>query len=90
MIETIFKGKNNIILQKENYNQNDLDQSVTVSGILEIQENNSFGFLRGKNCLSSNEDVYVSPAQIRRFNLLTGDKLEERLENLKKEKNLKL
>ena len=30
MIETIFKGKNNIILQKEkNYNQNDLDQSVT-------------------------------------------------------------
>ncbi|WP_297630190.1 transcription termination factor Rho [uncultured Clostridium sp.] len=47
----------------------------TVSGILEIQENNSFGFLRGENYLSSSSDVYVSPAQIRRFNLSTGDML---------------
>ncbi len=34
-----------------------------------------FGFLRFKNFLSSDEDVYVSPSQIRRFNLKTGDKV---------------
>ncbi|MDY6013266.1 transcription termination factor Rho [Clostridium sp.] len=75
--------------ERKNYNQNDLDQSVTVSGILEIQENNSFGFLRGKNCLSSNEDVYVSPAQIRRFNLLTGDKLEGKVREPKEGEKFK-
>ena len=75
--------------ERRNYNQNDLEQSVTVSGILEIQENNSFGFLRGKNCLSSNEDVYVSPAQIRRFNLSTGDKLEGKVREPKEGEKFK-
>ena len=32
-----------------------------------------FGFLRGDNYLSTNKDVYVSPTQIRRFRLDTGD-----------------
>lgn len=72
-----------------NHNQNDMAQAVTVSGILEIQENNSFGFLRGKNCLSSNEDVYVSPAQIRRFNLSTGDKLEGKVREPKEGEKFK-
>ena len=75
--------------ERRNYNQNDLEQSVTVSGILEIQESNSFGFLRGKNCLSSNEDVYVSPAQIRRFNLSTGDKLEGKVREPKEGEKFK-
>ncbi|MGL4875289.1 MAG: transcription termination factor Rho [Clostridium sp.] len=56
-------------------NDNFSSDVQTVSGILEIQENNSFGFLRGENYLSSSSDVYVSPAQIRRFNLSTGDML---------------
>ena len=60
-----------------------------MSGILEIQENNSFGFLRGKNCLSSSEDVYVSPAQIRRFNLSTGDKLEGKVREPKEGEKFK-
>ena len=34
-----------------------------------------FGFLRGENYLSTPKDVYVSPTQIRRFNLKTGDKI---------------
>ena len=75
--------------ERRSYNQNDLEQSITVSGILEIQENNSFGFLRGKNCLSSNEDVYVSPAQIRRFNLSTGDKLEGKVREPKEGEKFK-
>ena len=44
-------------------------------GILEIQEENNFGFLRFSNFLTSDKDIYVSPTQIRRFNLKTGDKI---------------
>ena len=32
-----------------------------------------YGFLRGDNYLSSPKDVYISPVQIRRFRLTTGD-----------------
>lgn len=46
-----------------------------VEGILEIQEENNFGFLRFSNFLTSDKDIYVSPVQIRRFNLKTGDKI---------------
>ncbi|PKM83979.1 MAG: transcription termination factor Rho, partial [Firmicutes bacterium HGW-Firmicutes-11] len=35
-----------------------------------------FGFLRFHNFLTSDQDVYVSPSQIRRFNLKTGDKIK--------------
>jgi transcription termination factor Rho len=45
-----------------------------VDGILEIAEG-GFGFLRFHNFLTSEKDVYVSPSQIRRFNLKTGDKI---------------
>lgn len=47
-----------------------------VEGILEIQEDNNFGFLRFSNFLTSDKDIYVSPTQIRRFNLKTGDKIK--------------
>lgn len=43
-------------------------------GILELADG-GFGFLRFSNFLTSSEDVYVSPSQIRRFNLKTGDKV---------------
>ncbi len=45
-----------------------------VSGILEVLPE-GYGFLRGENYLSTPKDVYVSPTQIRRFNLKTGDKV---------------
>ncbi len=47
---------------------------VEKTGILDIAEG-GFGFLRFDNFLTSDEDVYVSPTQIRRFNLKTGDKI---------------
>ena len=53
-----------------------IDESCTSKGVLEIVENNNYGFLRGKNYLTSYDDIYVSPSQIRRFNLLTGDEVE--------------
>jgi len=45
-----------------------------VEGILEIVDG-GFGFLRFDNFLTSEKDIYVSPTQIRRFNLKTGDKI---------------
>ena len=45
-----------------------------VGGVLEVMEE-GFGFLRGENYLSTPKDVYVSPTQIRRFNLKKGDKV---------------
>ena len=44
------------------------------TGILDIAEG-GFGFLRYDNFLTSDEDIYVSPTQIRRFNLKTGDEI---------------
>ncbi|MDR3242491.1 MAG: transcription termination factor Rho [Clostridiales Family XIII bacterium] len=45
-----------------------------LEGILEIAEG-GFGFLRFNNFLTSDKDVYVSPSQIRKFRLKTGDKV---------------
>ena len=44
----------------------------TAEGVLEILPD-GFGFLRVNNLLPSSGDVYISPTQIRRFNLRTGD-----------------
>ena len=44
-------------------------------GILEILPD-GYGFLRGKNYLSTPEDIYISPVQIRRFRLDNGDKIK--------------
>ena len=48
------------------------DRDSVASGILEVMPD-GFGFLRSENYLSGDNDVYVSPSQIRRFNLRTGD-----------------
>lgn len=46
-----------------------------VEGVLEIIDQ-GYGFLRFKNFLSSELDVYVSPSQIRKFRMRTGDKIK--------------
>ena len=45
------------------------------AGVLEIQQD-GYGFLRAENCLPGPNDVYISIAQIRRFNLRMGDYVE--------------
>jgi len=52
--------------------QTERDGLIFAEGVLEILPD-GYGFLRVDNYLPSNEDVYVSPTQIRRFNLRTGD-----------------
>lgn len=49
-----------------------LDSGETKEGILEVLPD-GYGFIRCDNFLPGENDVYVSPAQIRRFNLKTGD-----------------
>jgi transcription termination factor Rho len=49
-----------------------LDSGYTASGILEVMSD-GFGFIRCENYLPGENDVYVAPSQIRRFNLKTGD-----------------
>ena len=44
-------------------------------GILEVMPD-GYGFLRGDNYLSTAKDVYISPVQIRRFRLDTGDRIK--------------
>ena len=60
---------------EENKKETKKEERPEVEGILEIQEENNFGFLRFSNFLTSEKDIYVSPTQIRRFNLKTGDKI---------------
>ena len=49
-----------------------LDSGQTAHGIIEVMAD-GFGFIRSANYLPGENDVYVSPSQIRRFNLKTGD-----------------
>lgn len=55
--------------------QSELDSGITAKGILEVLPD-GYGFIRSDNYLPGENDVYVSPSQIRRFNLKTGDILK--------------
>ncbi len=49
-----------------------LDSGAKADGILEVMPD-GYGFIRCENYLPGENDVYVSPSQIRRFNMKTGD-----------------
>lgn len=51
-----------------------IESDDPVEGVLEVLPD-GYGFLRSENYLSGPKDIYVSPSQIRRFGLKTGDKL---------------
>ncbi len=55
-------------------NLSEIDSGIPANGILEVMPD-GFGFIRSANYLPGDNDVYVSPSQIRRFNLKTGDVL---------------
>ena len=57
--------------QSEQINSS-LDSGITANGILEVMQE-GYGFIRCANYLPGENDVYVSPSQIRRFRLKTGD-----------------
>ena len=51
-----------------------LDSGSEAHGILEVMSD-GYGFIRSENFLPGDDDVYVSPSQIRKFHLKTGDVL---------------
>ncbi len=55
-------------------------EDIYGDGVLEILQD-GFGFLRSADCsyLAGPDDIYVSPSQIRRFNLRTGDTIEGKI-----------
>ena len=50
----------------------ELDSGQMANGILEVMPD-GYGFIRSANYLPGENDIYVAPSQIRRFNLKTGD-----------------
>lgn len=77
----IFDGKDITDTKTSNNNEQNGNYKITnedddiVEGILEVLPD-GYGFLRGDNYLSSPKDVYISPIQIKRFKLNTGDKIK--------------
>lgn len=75
--ETPIEGKDEGYTHRERVVQREekatvMENSVPGEGILEVMPD-GFGFLRTQNFLPGAGDIYVSPSQIRRFNLKTGD-----------------
>ncbi len=75
--------QNNSEMHEENsgYKITNEDDKIT-EGILEVLPD-GYGFLRGENYLSTAKDVYISPVQVRRFKLETGDKIKGIVRNPK-------
>lgn len=72
-------GQGQVQQQDSKPNQNGTAEKIEsddpVEGVLEVLPD-GYGFLRSDNFLSGTKDVYVSPSQIRRFGLKTGDKVK--------------
>mgnify|MGYP004504747313 FL=1 len=58
--------------EKPALDMSQLDSGIRVSGILEVLPD-GYGFIRSNHYLPGENDVYVSPSQIRKFGLKTGD-----------------
>jgi len=67
---------------EEDDNREVLEQDEA-EGVLEISDS-GFGFLRFSNFLTSELDVYVSPSQIRKFRMRTGDKVQGKVRKPKR------
>ncbi|MGI2257131.1 transcription termination factor Rho [Candidatus Cardinium hertigii] len=75
--EAIFSSEKG---KKETVVQHNLDTTIEGEGVLEIMQD-GYGFLRSSDYhyLASPDDVYVSPSQIKLFNLKTGDTIRGKI-----------
>lgn len=76
--QTITVKENSVEKVEEKHkspNQEQMSSSLLQEGILEVMAD-GYGFLRTENFLPGSGDIYVSPSQIRRFNLKTGDSVK--------------
>lgn len=70
--EVVYEAKENHQAASVREDTSELDSGQMANGILEVMQD-GFGFIRCENYLPGENDVYVAPSQIRRFNLKTGD-----------------
>ncbi|HAK42209.1 MAG TPA: transcription termination factor Rho, partial [Clostridium sp.] len=69
--EIVMEEKIDSIEEKRERLKSLISESETAKGVFELSDNANFGLLRMNNYLSSNDDIYVSISQVRRFNLKT-------------------
>ena len=74
LVNEEFAPEEPVLEAGEGYKLTSEDDRI-VQGVLEILPD-GYGFLRGRNYLSTPKDIYVSPVQIRRFKLDKGDKIK--------------
>ena len=67
--------ENDVISEMDNGYSISNEGDEIVEGVLELLPD-GYGFLRGDNYLPSQKDVYISPVQIKRFKLDTGDRIK--------------
>jgi len=74
--EEKLSGRMYEIQKREGWNNGleKIESDDPVEGVLEVLPD-GYGFLRNENYLPGAKDIYVSPSQIRRFSLKTGDKI---------------
>ena len=84
-IENISRAKKQTLIFAILKHKADNDEEVLGDGVLDILQE-GYGFLRSSNdsYVSGPDDIYVSPNQIRRFNLLTGDVVAGKIRSPKK------
>ena len=70
--ERVERGEKNEHIQEGQAEQPPLEECKDCCGILEVLQD-GYGFVRSENYLPGENDVYVAPTQIRKFNLKTGD-----------------
>ena len=81
LISILSSDENGQSQSKDNVSQQEIGYKLTnegdefVEGILEVLPD-GYGFLRGDNYLPTPKDVYISPVQIKRFHLDTGDMIK--------------
>ncbi len=66
--------------EKEQEEKQHQQEEIIQEGILEVLAD-GYGFLRRENFLPGSGDIYISPSQIRRFNLKTGDSVRGIIRN---------
>jgi transcription termination factor Rho len=66
--KAVEREDNNKVAEKNS----ELDSGQAAAGIIEVMAD-GYGFIRSDNFMPGENDVYVSPSQIRKFNLKTGD-----------------
>lgn len=74
LIEAITKKREEKPTEEKPKKSQRPQDAVEVTGVLDVMAD-GFGFLRVDGFRPSEDDVYVSPTQIRRFNLKTGDEI---------------